>query len=189
MPDPSTPQDRTAFRSELRKAAYDLPSPPAVTDLATAAPASPRQPYRVLVTGSRDWPAAGRIRSELSALADQHPEGLIVIHGDARSGADRMASDWARRERNAGRRVTEETHPANWQRHGGHSGLLRNAEMVALGADLCLAWIMPCVKPYCRRPDPHGSHGATHCADLAEKAGIPVIRNAEYERYAYRASC
>ena len=29
MPDPSTPQDRTAFRSALRKAAYDLPSPPA----------------------------------------------------------------------------------------------------------------------------------------------------------------
>ena len=57
--------------------------------------------------------------------------------------------------------------------------------MVTLGAGLCLAWIMPCVKPYCRRPDPHGSHGATHCADLAGKAGIPVIRNAEYERYAY----
>jgi hypothetical protein len=29
MPDSSTPQDRTAFRSALRKAAYDLPSPPA----------------------------------------------------------------------------------------------------------------------------------------------------------------
>ena len=63
-------------------------------------------PFRVLVTGSRDWPAADRIRSELSALAGQHPEGLIVVHGDARSGADRMASDWARQERDDGRRVT-----------------------------------------------------------------------------------
>jgi hypothetical protein len=36
MPDPSTPHARTAFRSALRKAAYDLPSPPAVTDLDAA---------------------------------------------------------------------------------------------------------------------------------------------------------
>ena len=36
MTDPSTPQDRAAFRTALRKAAYDLPSPPAVTDLDTA---------------------------------------------------------------------------------------------------------------------------------------------------------
>ena len=162
-PDPAAPQDRAAWRSGLRKAAYDLPSPPAVA-------------YRVLVTGSRDWPSADRIRSELDALAGQHPEGLIVVHGDARNGADRMASDWARRERNAGRRVAEEAHPADWQRHGGHSGFLRNAVMVAFGADLTLCFLMPCSQRYCRRPKPHGSHGTSHCVDLAEKAGIPVRR-------------
>jgi YspA, cpYpsA-related SLOG family len=134
------------------------------------------EPYRVLVTGSREWTDAGHLRSELDALAREHPEGLTVVHGDAKQGADRMASDWARRERNAGRRVAEEAHPANWQRHGGHSGLLRNAEMVALGADLCLAWIVPCSKPYCKRPQPHGSHGASDCAERAVKAGIPVRR-------------
>ena len=32
MPDPPAPQDRAAFRSALRKTAYDLPSPPAVTE-------------------------------------------------------------------------------------------------------------------------------------------------------------
>ena len=36
MSHPAAPQDRAAFRSALRKAAYDLPSPPAVTDLDTA---------------------------------------------------------------------------------------------------------------------------------------------------------
>ena len=36
MSHPAAPQDRAAFRTALRKAAYDLPSPPAVTDLDTA---------------------------------------------------------------------------------------------------------------------------------------------------------
>lgn len=137
---------------------------------------NPRESFRLLVTGSRDWMDAARIRSELNALAGQHPEGLTVVHGDAPRGADRMASDWARYVRNAGRRVTEEAHPANWQQHGGYSGFLRNAEMVALGAGLCLAWIMPCSKPYCRKPQPHGSHGASDCVERAERAGIPVRR-------------
>lgn len=134
------------------------------------------KPHRVLVTGSRDWPDAGRIRGELSALADQHPEGLIVVHGDARRGADRMASDWARSRRNDGRRVAEEAHPADWARHGGHSGFLRNAAMVSLGADECLCFVVPCSQRYCRRPQPHGSHGASDCAERAEKAGLLVRR-------------
>ena len=136
--------------------------------------------FRVLITGSRDWPDAARIHGTLTALADQCPEGLVVVHGDARSGADRLASDWARTQRNAGRKVAEEAHPADWARHGGWSGLKRNAEMVALGADLCLAYIVPCAKPYCRRPQPHGSHGASDCAERADESGhsrAPVHAN------------
>ena len=134
------------------------------------------KPHRVLVTGSRDWPDAGRIRGELAALADAHPEGRLVVHGDAARGADRMASDWARTMRNDGRRVAEEAHPADWARYGGHSGFLRNAAMAALGANEVLAFIVPCSQRYCRRPQPHGSHGASDCVARAEKAGMLVRR-------------
>jgi hypothetical protein len=48
--------------------------------------------------------------------------------------------------------------------------------MVNLGADIALAFIGPCIKPRCPRPQPHGSHGASGCADLAEATGIPTRR-------------
>jgi hypothetical protein len=57
---------------------------------------------------------------------------------------------------------TPEPHPADWKRHGRAAGPIRNAEMVALGADVCLAL-------------PIGlSPGTRGCIDLAEAAGIPV---------------
>lgn len=140
---------------------------------------------RILVTGSRDWPEPARVWTELARAAFEHlaahPEPhahpwVTVVHGDCPTGADRHAADYCER-------VTHwhtEPHPAAWRRPDGTvdraAGFRRNAEMVALGADVCLAFIGDCTSPRCTRPGPHPSHGATHTADLAEAAGIPVHR-------------
>ncbi|MGW8702883.1 DUF2493 domain-containing protein [Streptomyces eurythermus] len=118
-------------------------------------------PYRILVTGSRTWADAGAVQTALARAAESVPAGreLVVVHGDCPRGADAMADLWARQYGAA-----IERHPADWQRHGKAAGPRRNSAMVDLGADLVLAFIRD------------GSRGATHCALLAEQAGIPVRR-------------
>jgi hypothetical protein len=113
---------------------------------------------RILVTGSRDWTDRDTIRhalidAALGARMDLYQ--VTVVHGAAR-GADRIAGEIAREY---GCRVEE--HPAQWQ-DGPSAGPRRNAHMVALGADLCLAF-------------PHGeSRGTRDCMRRAQAAGIPV---------------
>lgn len=138
------------------------------------------QPYRLLITGSRDWDDITTIGAALEqALIDAGPRPVIVVHGACPSGADWHADHYARWLRGKGCSIDVEQHRANW-RPGGvfdrSAGFRRNAEMVSLGADICHAFIGPCSSPRCRRPGPHPSHGASGCADLAERAGISVRR-------------
>ena len=119
------------------------------------------EPFRLLITGSRDWEDEESVRFEIAGMAMLHP-GLVIVHGACGSGADMFA---ARAAADIG--IRQEPHPARWRvgrQLDRSAGFRRNAEMVALGADACIAWIKD------------GSRGATHCADLAEKAGIPVLR-------------
>ncbi|WP_107500215.1 SLOG family protein [Streptomyces swartbergensis] len=126
------------------------------------------KPYRVLVTGSRDWEDVRTLRRALNDVLAQLPSPavpVIVVHGDCPNGADRQASAWVRdTQRGPLFVVAEEKHPANWQINGKRAGFIRNAHMINLGADLCLAVIR------------NGSRGASHTAALAEQAGIPVRR-------------
>ena len=132
-------------------------------------------PYRVLITSSRNWTDRRPISDQLNqVLADLGPiRPLTVVHGAA-PGGDTIAHQWANSMRRLGYRVEPDPHPANWQLHGKRAGHIRNAEMVAAGADLCLAFICPCTRRNCAQvaDQPHGSHGATGCAKLARKAGI-----------------
>jgi hypothetical protein len=126
------------------------------------------KPYRILVTGSRDWDDDRTIWHALAStiLTNTQPgTPVVVVHGACPRGADAHASAWTHLTQADGRRsVTEERHPADWEQHGKAAGFRRNAEMVALGADVCLAFIR------------NGSRGASHTAGLAEQAGMPVRR-------------
>ena len=118
---------------------------------------------RILVTGSRDWTNETAVWNALDNADweawQETPGDITLVHGACPSGADAIADHWAKVHC-----VFTERHPAEWQKYGKRAGFRRNAEMVELGADLCLAFIRD------------GSRGATHTADLAEKAGIPVRR-------------
>jgi hypothetical protein len=114
--------------------------------------------YRILVTGSRDWTDTDLIRDALMAATVDVPDArVVVVHGGA-GGADTIADRLALR---LGWR--REPHPADWARYGRRAGPLRNDAMVALGADLCLAFILD------RSP------GASHCWSRARYAGIPDV--------------
>ncbi|NEW49357.1 DUF2493 domain-containing protein [Nocardia cyriacigeorgica] len=97
---------------------------------------------RVLVTGSRSWPTPSQVWAELDEIRGLlHPgDTITVVHGGAR-GADTAAATWCKnRADTPGADIVEERHPADWDQHGRAAGHIRNAEMVALGADICLAF-------------------------------------------------
>lgn len=114
------------------------------------------EPVRVLVTGSRTWPAGGLVWDVLSAyrrtmLVAGQP--MVVVHGAAR-GVDTMADAWADEHG-----VERDPH-RYFSRLGRAGGHVRNAHMVSLGAAVCLAFIQD------------RSSGASGCAALADRAGI-----------------
>ena len=117
-----------------------------------------RQPFRLLLTGSRTWDDTPAIEHALAVILDRHPEGVLLVHGACPRGADAIAAACA--ARTPGYRI--EAHPADWRRHGRAAGQLRNAKMIALGADGCVAFLRG------------ASPGTTATARMASAAGIPV---------------
>lgn len=107
---------------------------------------------RILVTGSRAWVDADTIRN---ALRDECFPGAVLVSGACPSGADAIAervwNGWG---------MTVERHPADWAKYGRRAGFVRNAHMIDLGADVCLAFIRA------------ESRGASHTLGLATDRGI-----------------
>jgi hypothetical protein len=113
---------------------------------------------RILITGSRTWTDVDAVRAAMMFAQEVHGPGATIVHGACPLGADRQADEIATTE---GWPI--ERHPADWERHGRSAGRIRNVEMIALGADICLAFIRG------------GSAGATHTAEMATQAGIFVV--------------
>lgn len=93
---------------------------------------------------------------------DRKHQKILIVHGGCPTGADAQADLWAKQKNSTGRYVYWENHLAEWVKYGKSAGMRRNAEMVKLGADLCLAFIH------------NDSKGASQTAALAEKARIPT---------------
>lgn len=73
------------------------------------------KPYRVLVTGSRDWPTPSVVWAALNDVRTETllaGRSLIVVHGACLAGADLHAAQWADVAGQFSRQVTAEDHPA-----------------------------------------------------------------------------
>lgn len=118
------------------------------------------EPFRILVTGARVVTTACEdivIRALNRVSTGPHNAGrsIVVVEGACPSGGvDLVAHRWARVF------GIPERHPADWKRYGKAAGPRRNAEMVALGAHICLAF-----------PDDE-SNGTWDCLRKAANAGI-----------------
>jgi hypothetical protein len=117
-----------------------------------------RLPFRLLVTGSRTWDDPRTVEQALAVILARHPEGVVLVHGACPRGADTIAAAYA--ARTPGYQI--EAHPADWHRYGRAAGHRRNAEMITLSADGCVAFIRD------------ASPGSTTTVRLAEAAGIPI---------------
>lgn len=144
-----------------------------------------RRRFRILVTGSRNYTAEDIIRAALAnVIAARGPENVTVIHGACPRGADaiadRIAIGWTGvtverypavwdacslgcpPDHRIKKRVGDTDHPGELDTYCPKAGPRRNALMVGLGADICLAFPIP------------GGRGTANCMKLATVAGIPV---------------
>lgn len=115
---------------------------------------------RLLVTGSREWDDLALMNRTLASwwLDNNKPCAAVLVHGAAR-GADAMAEGiWLTQG------LPVEAHPAQWDKYGRAAGHYRNEDMVALGADQCIAFFK----------EGAANRGTADCARKARAAGIPV---------------
>lgn len=118
---------------------------------------------RILVTGSRDWNDWHHVFNWMEYAFSRFP-GAVLVHGAAR-GLDSMAA-YVWQEAYGG---TVDPYPADWYGLKRKAGMVRNAHMVSLGADLCLGFPLP------------QSIGTYGCMKLARKAGIETIDTTKEE--------
>ena len=123
---------------------------------------------RVLITGSRQWTDQSKLYATLDSLFRHWIESganmideetdFIVIHGNA-PGADTLANQWTWDRRNLPISPSVEVHPADWSNNADVlAGHRRNFEMVQLGADVVIGFLVPGA----------ANRGTRNCLELAK---------------------
>lgn len=128
-------------------------------------------PVRILITGSRDWDNKGVISDALLPYEEDSTFVPTLVSGACKTGADVIAENIAEKWG-----WVVERHPANWNKYGKKAGMIRNDEMVKLGADICFAFIKD------------GSLGASMTANRALKAYIPLVIHPIHTTVSIRSS-
>lgn len=124
--------------------------------------------FTILVTASRSWDRPDVVEETLRILANSAWESgydhVMVRHGACPQGGDAHAEAWVRKQRWADPTVRADRWPADWTGLGKRAGYARNLAMVQAEpiADVCVVFVRD------------HSAGASNCAELAERAGIPV---------------
>ena len=116
--------------------------------------------YRVIFCGSRNWHSWHPILDAVLEMATEHPD-LVVVTGGAR-GADEMVDAYARKLG-----LVVEKFPADWQGRGQAAGPIRNAAMLAAGADEVVAFKDDF--DYSMRRG-----GTENMIRIAQRAGVPT---------------
>ena len=104
---------------------------------------------RILITGDRSWYCPDLADQIVARLIKRHGLSVTIVYG----AADGVDTSFAEADDEAG--IEQDPHPARWDELGRKAGPIRNAEMVAVGADLCIAlhrsietskWTRDCVR-------------------------------------------
>jgi Protein of unknown function (DUF4031) len=124
----------------------------------------------LVVTGPRKGVSKGIVEAGLKRYF--RPDVTLVV-----GGAGGVDTDAAELWREWGGKVAEyEVTDAEWKAKPQTAGFDRNGRMVArakrAGHARVLAFDLPCNKDGCTRREPHNTHGTSHCAENAEKAGL-----------------
>ena len=121
----------------------------------------------VLVCGGRNYNDKQKLYSVLDQMHDvggepYHMEITEIVNGAA-TGADKLASDWARdRKKHNGTSIRLYEYPADWSSHGNSAGPIRNQEMIdARKPEVVVAF--------------PGGVGTHNMIVKAQQAGIPVV--------------
>lgn len=92
---------------------------------------------KILVCGGRDFEDDGLVFRTLDAVLRKHgPDGLVIIHGACKTGADSFAERWAKY-----REIPYIGVPARWTEQGRAAGPIRNKRMRdTTSPDQCIAF-------------------------------------------------